>query len=79
MRRAFTLLEFIVVIVIILILAAILFPVFSRAICRETSGPCRTNLKKIHTGFLQYIQDYDECFPLAHVTPTTGWANVSKT
>ncbi len=63
-RNAFTLIELLVVIAIIAILAAILFPVFAQAreSARQTS--CLSNTKQLGLGLLQYVQDYDEKFPL---------------
>ncbi len=60
MRRAFTLIELLVVIAIIAILAAILFPVFSRAREMARSARCKSNLKQIGMALLMYAQDYDE-------------------
>lgn len=67
LKRAFSLVEWLVGAGVILILAAILFPIFGRT--RETgyrtpSGSCQSNLKQISLGIKQYIQDYDEKFPL---------------
>ena len=59
-RRAFTLMELLVVIAIIALLAAILFPVFSRARENARRSSCQSNLKQIGVGILQYTQDYDE-------------------
>jgi prepilin-type processing-associated H-X9-DG protein len=52
-----------VVIAIIAILAAILFPVFAQAreAARKTS--CLNNLKQIGTATMLYTQDYDETMP----------------
>ncbi len=63
MRKAFTLIELLVVIAIIAILAAILFPVFSRAREKARQASCQSNLKQLALGFLMYAQDYDEKFP----------------
>lgn len=62
-KNGFTLIELLVVIAIIAILAAILFPVFSRAreMARRTS--CQGNMKQISLGVRQYMQDYDEFYP----------------
>lgn len=57
--RGFTLIEILVVVAIIALLAAILFPVFSRA--RESSrrATCQSNLKQIGLALAQYASDYD--------------------
>jgi prepilin-type processing-associated H-X9-DG protein len=52
-----------VVIAIIAILAAILFPVFARARENARRASCQSNLKQIGLATLQYTQDYDEYFP----------------
>jgi prepilin-type N-terminal cleavage/methylation domain-containing protein/prepilin-type processing-associated H-X9-DG protein len=64
-KSAFTLIELLVVIAIIAILAAILFPVFSRAREQARATSCASNLKQIGLGFMQYTQDYDGIYPLA--------------
>ncbi len=64
-RRAFTLIELLVVIAIIAILAAILFPVFGRARENARRSSCLSNMKQLGLGLVQYVQDYDEIFPIA--------------
>ncbi len=62
-RNAFTLIELLVVIAIIAILAAILFPVFAKAREKARQSSCQSNLKQLGLAFMQYKQDYDECWP----------------
>ena len=71
-RRAFTLIELLVVIAIIAILAAILFPVFAKAREKARQASCQSNTKQISLAIVQYIQDYDETFPLGTYLP---WPN----
>jgi prepilin-type N-terminal cleavage/methylation domain-containing protein/prepilin-type processing-associated H-X9-DG protein len=59
-KEGFTLIELLVVIAIIALLAAILFPVFSRARENARRTSCASNLKQIGLGIMQYAQDYDE-------------------
>ena len=64
-RRAFTLIEILVVIVIIAILSAILFPVFSRAREGGRAKVCLTNMKQLGLAFQQYAADSRGKYPLA--------------
>ncbi|MEA3401690.1 MAG: DUF1559 domain-containing protein, partial [Armatimonadota bacterium] len=64
MRRGFTLIELLVVIAIIAILAAILFPVFSRAREKARQASCLSNLKQIGLATIMYATDYDDTMPL---------------
>src|SRR5258707_10293439 len=66
-RRAFTLIELLLVIAIIAILAAILFPVFAQARDKARQASCLSNMKQIGMGAMMYSQDYDE------IMPETGW------
>lgn len=65
-HKAFTLIELLVVIAIIAILAAILFPVFAQAREKARATTCLSNLKQIGLATMQYVQDFDECFPIGN-------------
>ena len=78
-KQGFTLIELLVVIAIIAILAAILFPVFARARENARRASCQSNMKQIGIGILQYVQDYDERYPMrvywdSTSGSTTGWS-----
>lgn len=71
-QNGFTLIELLVVIAIIALLAAILFPVFSRARENARKSSCLSNLKQVGLSFLQYTQDYDERLPSVGRTVETN-------
>ena len=63
MRKGFTLIELLVVIAIIAILAALLFPVFSRVRENSKRTSCQSNLKQLALSALQYSSDNAEHLP----------------
>lgn len=82
-RKGFTLIELLVVIAIIAILAAILFPVFAAAREKARQTSCASNEKQLGLAFLQYVQDYDDTFPITwYGDPNNfgaegnGWAGI---
>lgn len=62
-RRGFTLIEVLVVVAVIAILAAILFPVFARAREAARTSTCRSNLHQIGLALGMYARDYDGKLP----------------
>lgn len=63
MRRGFTLIELLVVIAIIAILAAILFPVFSKAREKARQTSCVNNQRQIALSIQMFTQDNDFLLP----------------
>lgn len=58
-RRGFTLVEMLVVIGIILVLAAILFPVLTAATRAARKAACMSNLRQLYMAQKMYSDDYD--------------------
>jgi len=78
MKKAFTLIELLVVIAIIAILAAILFPVFTRAKQSAKRTACLSNARQIGMGTMMYLQANDDVMPLFaqyNTTPPAGDPN----
>jgi prepilin-type N-terminal cleavage/methylation domain-containing protein/prepilin-type processing-associated H-X9-DG protein len=62
-RHGFTLIELLMVISIIAILAAILFPVFAQAREAARKTKCASGVRQLGMAVLTYSQDYDEQLP----------------
>lgn len=75
--KGFTLIEILIVIGIIALLVAILFPIFARARENARRAGCQANLKQLSLGVFQYMQDFDETYPL--VCNDANSAGVFKT
>ncbi len=75
-RKGFTLIELLVVIAIIAILAAILFPVFSRAREKSRQTACLSNLKQLTLAVTMYASDYDDTMPWQQAG--TAWGTLGE-
>ncbi len=68
-HRAFTIWEVLIIVAVLSIAAAILFPTGSRGRENARRSSCQSNLKQIGLAFAQYTKDYDDKFPpLANVS-----------
>ena len=65
-KTGFTLIELLVVIAIIAILAALLFPVFTRAKLAAKNTTELSNARQIGMGLKMYLGDYDDVMPIFH-------------
>jgi prepilin-type N-terminal cleavage/methylation domain-containing protein/prepilin-type processing-associated H-X9-DG protein len=81
-RSAFTLVELLIVIAIICLLAAILFPVFALARENARRSACLSNMKQIGLSMQMYLSDYDETYVPTILADTNvsatnpyGWAD----
>lgn len=76
-RCGFTLIEILIVVAIIALLAAILFPAFSRVREGARRSSCLSNTKQIGLGAMQYAQDYDERMVNTYTIYGPGNSNVA--
>ncbi|MHB9035464.1 MAG: type II secretion system protein [Armatimonadota bacterium] len=69
--RGFTIVELLVVVVVLAILSAIAFPVFTKT--KETAkiSECLSNMRQIGMGLRMYMDDYGDRFPAA--VPFGSW------
>lgn len=72
LRRAFTLIELQVVIAIIAILAAILFPVFAQAKASAKQIACLSNMRQFGLAFTMYSSDNDDVWLCAAMPSDLG-------
>ncbi|MDD3927683.1 MAG: type II secretion system protein [bacterium] len=77
-RKGFTLIELLVVIAIIALLAATLFPVFSRAREKGRQATCLSNLKQLGLAHTMYMSDWDgyACPYYQGGSPAKYWFNL---
>jgi prepilin-type N-terminal cleavage/methylation domain-containing protein/prepilin-type processing-associated H-X9-DG protein len=71
-RRAFTLLELLMVIAIIALLAVMLLPALARAKAQSKVVACASQLRQVGLGFHAFAHDHDGHFPMDAPTNTGG-------
>jgi prepilin-type N-terminal cleavage/methylation domain-containing protein/prepilin-type processing-associated H-X9-DG protein len=71
-RRAFTLVELLVVIAMVGLLMALLLPALAGAKADTWRAQCQSNLKQLGTGFRLYELDHNEMFPAAGFGGSAG-------
>lgn len=80
-RSGFTLIELMIIIAIIGLLAAILFPVLAYSRDKAGQTQCLSNLKQLAMASHQYSLDWDGLFPLTTINtgPGQGWVSEAPT
>ncbi|MBI1334845.1 MAG: prepilin-type N-terminal cleavage/methylation domain-containing protein [Armatimonadetes bacterium] len=73
--RAFTLVELLVVITIIAVLAAILFPVFSRAKAAAKTTDCLAKNNQLLKATMLYVTDSDGHYPQSRKSTGAPWVD----
>lgn len=79
-KKGFTLVELLVVLAIIAILAAILFPVFATAREKARQSDCLSNIRQLGIGFSLYLENWDRAYPQSgcvdEMRNGIGWVRV---
>jgi prepilin-type processing-associated H-X9-DG protein/prepilin-type N-terminal cleavage/methylation domain-containing protein len=71
-RRAFTLIELLIVLAVLILLAAILFPVIAPLREATQNATCQSHLRQLGAAVRLYAQEYDGHFPFGGSRPNFG-------
>lgn len=71
-RRAFTLIELLIVVAIIALLIGVLLPALSSARRTAQAVACGSNLKQLGAAMRMYLDDHNGTLPQLRVNPATG-------
>src|SRR5436189_5626311 len=71
-RKAFTLVELLVVIGIIAVLISILLPTLGKVRRQANTLQCSSNMRQVATALIMYISDNKRKHPPAGIPPITG-------
>lgn len=74
-RAAFTLMEILVVVSIILVLAAIALPVYSTVMTHANKNVALNNMRQITASLISYAGQNDGDFPDENITQGSSWNN----
>lgn len=74
-RCGFTIIELLIVIAVIVVLAAILFPVLASVRQRSRSTACASNLRQLYLAVAQYAADDNNILPPYPTHFNMGWAS----
>lgn len=79
-KDAFTLIEILIVVAILVLLIGLLLPVFQQARRHAQQSPCINNLRQLHAALVMYREDCDMGWPyyLARLEPYTRSREVYK-
>jgi len=72
-RKGFSIVELLVVLLLMAVLAAMLFPVFARARTQTRTAICLSNMRSIAQAIRLYAQDYGALFPSEHDRAVIDW------
>lgn len=72
MKRGYTLVELFVVLAIVGICAALVVPLWNRALKNSVHSSCASNQKQIGLGLMQYAQDFGDRLPPASIQAVPG-------
>lgn len=74
-KTAFTIIELLVVMAILIIMMSILLPVFWRVKERVNQTKCAFHLKQLGTAIQMYADDHDDGFPIGGYDVPASWGN----
>ncbi len=77
-RAAFTLMELLVVVSIILVLAAIALPVYGTVMSRMNKAVALNNMRQITAALISYAGQNDGDFPQENIPAGSSWANAAN-
>ena len=72
--HAFTIVEVLAAVLIVIILAALLVPNYSYFLAKAQEAVCVSRLRNIHTGLALYLDDHEQVWPQGPQPETQGWA-----